>query len=105
MTDTKRKKQGRVKDAMDALSALDGEGFVALIALGVALLLGWLVVEFVVPAVVLGCYLLLLAALRRAARDRHDCQGRLGRSALWGLFWATLYTLPLWLLALIMYAV
>lgn len=101
---TTRRKKKRDWGNLD-LSALDGEAFVILVGLAVAALLGWLIVELVVPVVVVWCYVLLLAALRRASRDRHDCAGHLGRALVWGIVWATVYTLPLALIAVLVHAV
>lgn len=77
------------------LSGLDGEGLVVLLALGVALITGFLVVELLAPALMFAAYALLTAALRRVANDRHGCEGSLPRAIAWGALWATLYTLPL----------
>jgi hypothetical protein len=60
-----------------------------------AFLLGLLVVELLLLPLLFGAYLLLLAALRRAANDRHACEGHAPRAVLWGALWATLYTAPL----------
>lgn len=67
-----------------------------------ALFAAWLLVELVIPIVFLTFYVTTLAAIRRAARDRHDCEGNVPRSLRWALTWATLYIAPIatlvWLL-------
>ena len=94
--DKKRKQKGGGGgwDVPD-LSGLDGEAVIVLLALGVALLTGFLVVELLAPALMFAAYALLTAALRRVANDRHGCEGSLPRAIAWGALWATLYTLPL----------
>ena len=66
-----------------------------LIALGVALLLSWLLVELVLPVVIAAAYWLMLRALSRVANDHHDCEGHLGRAVGWAALWALVYTAPL----------
>ncbi len=66
-----------------------------IIVLGVLLSTGWIIAEIIIPLVVLFVFAMIVAALRRVARDRHDCQGNLGKSVLWGVFWATVYTAPI----------
>jgi hypothetical protein len=92
------------------LGAADAEGCAVLVgvalALLVALLLAWLIVELLFPALLLAVYWLILRGLTRVANDTHGCEGRLFASILWGGIWATLYTAPLaflvWLAHLIL---
>jgi len=61
----------------------------------------FLLVELLLPLGFLAFYLVLMAALKRAAHDRHDCRGSLARAVTWGMAWASLYVVPL---ALVVYA-
>ena len=84
----------------DALSSIgDGEGCLVLLALPVllfVLLVGaWFLVELAIPALAFLMYLLVRGMLAHAVNDRHECRGNLGRSLLWALIWATVYTAPL----------
>jgi hypothetical protein len=78
---------------------LDIDGLKILAGFTFLLLLGGLVVEFIAPAVLFGCYSLLIGALRRIANDGHACEERPARAAIWGAIWAGVYTLPFALLA------
>ncbi len=40
-------------------------------------------------------YFVSRGMLARVVNDRRHCRGSVGRSVLWGLAWATVYTLPL----------
>jgi hypothetical protein len=108
--DQKPKKEKRsIGDKGELLRVFEGcsdpEGFAIIVGVIIAVLLGWLLVELVIPAVLVGCYVVLVAALRRVANDRHDCEGNLPRALLWGALWASVYTLPLaglvWLVHLV----
>ncbi|MBK9001348.1 MAG: hypothetical protein IPM35_36980 [Myxococcales bacterium] len=50
--------------------------------------------ELVVPVLSFVFYYFVVKDIGRAARDRHDCEGNLGRSLVWGISWATLYVAP-----------
>ena len=78
---------------VDASSCDEGVGLLvavlaALAIVVLATLLSWLVVEAILPLAFLAFYAVLMAALKRAARDRHDCKGQLGRALGWGMAWA-----------------
>jgi hypothetical protein len=83
----------------DGCSGLDGEGAVVALVVGLVLVVAlgaaWVMVEVAMPLVFLLMYSLLMRAIRRAARDRRGCAGDIGKSLASGLFWATLYILPL----------
>jgi hypothetical protein len=90
----------------DAAGCDEGGGlvFAGLLVVGVvvlATLLSWLVVEAILPLAFLAFYMVLMAALKRAARDRHDCQGQLRRALGWAMAWASVYIAPL---AVLVYA-
>ena len=76
--------------------ALDTEldGLLLWPALGLLLLLSWLLAEFVLPLLFTAGYYVVSRGLRRVANDTHDCQGDLPRALGWSVAWATLYTLP-----------
>jgi hypothetical protein len=78
-----------------AEGCVDLEGVLVVLGVILALLAGWLVVELLFLPLLFGAYLLLVAALRRAANDRHGCEGNLVRSVAWAVLWATVYTAPL----------
>jgi len=86
----------------------DGEGCLIVIVVAVLALLlfgaAWLLVEVAGPLLFLLVYLLVTRALARVARDRHDCKGALARSLAWGAAWATIYLLPLAVLAYAVHA-
>jgi len=77
----------------------DPEGCVVailfLVALAIAMLVAWVVVEFVVPVVIAAAYWLIVRALTRVANDHHDCEAHFGRSLGWAALWALIYTAPL----------
>lgn len=83
----------------DGCSGLDGEGALVglflLVAIPLALGLAWVLVELAVPIAFLAMYTLLMAAIRRASRDRRGCAGDLVKSLGSGALWATIYVLPL----------
>ncbi len=70
------------------------------LALGLLLvsLAGWLVAELIAPLLAGAAYVVIVLGLRTVANDRHGCEGRLGRAALWGALWATVFTGPVALL-------
>jgi hypothetical protein len=76
-------------------SAGDVEGILVVLGVLLAIGLGWAIVELLAPVLLICAYVVIVAALRRVANDRHGCEANLGRSILWGALWATLYTLPL----------
>lgn len=84
--------------SLDGLGSLGGEGcggvLGVLLAVGVLLLLAWLLAEFVLPLLFTAAYYVLSRGLRRVANDTHDCQGDAPRALGWALAWASLYTLP-----------
>jgi len=87
----------------------DSEG--CLIALGIILalviaLVGiWFLIEIVIPALAFVAYFLIRGMLATVTNDKHDCQGSLVRAALWGSLWATAYTLPFALLVWLVHLV
>ncbi len=76
-----------------------GEGcagvVIGLLLAAAAFAAAWLVVELVAPLVFFLFYAVVLRAIARVLRDRHDCAGRVGRSVGWGALWAGVYVLPL----------
>jgi hypothetical protein len=91
----------------EGLQALnDAEGCLVLLAIvifaGLALGAAWVLVELALPVAFFFMYALFMRAIGRVANDKHDCQGALSRSVLWGTFWATVYVVPIalitWLL-------
>jgi hypothetical protein len=54
----------------------------------------WLLVEVALPVVLFATYSGVLAALKRVAHDRHECEGNLARAVGWGAFWAAFCLLP-----------
>ncbi len=70
-----------------------------------ATLLSWLVVEAILPLAFLTFYMVLMAALKRAARDRHDCRNHLPRALGWGLAWASAYVAPLAVLVYVLHRI
>lgn len=66
-----------------------------LVALAVALMLAWVLVELVLPVVIAAAYWLMVRALTRVANDHHDCEGHFGRAVGWAALWALAYTAPL----------
>ncbi|MEQ1821615.1 MAG: hypothetical protein ABL949_03820 [Fimbriimonadaceae bacterium] len=84
---------------LDAAVVGCGEGFAGgcaaiLIAL-LAVLVAGLLVEFVLPALGFLLFISVGGMFARAVNDTHGCDGRLGKSLLWGCLWATLYIGPL----------
>lgn len=75
---------------------------VAMVAVFLLLSLAWVVVEIALPLVFVLAYELVLAAVRHASRDKHDCRGKLAPSLLYGASYAALYLAPVaiatWLL-------
>ncbi len=63
----------------------------ALLLFGLAL---FLLVEFVIPAIVVLLLISIGGMLARAVNDTHDCEGSFGMSLIWGFLWATVYTGP-----------
>ncbi|MBZ5709061.1 hypothetical protein [Nannocystis pusilla] len=103
-----RPREGKGRGCGDGCSGADfpggdGEGCLIMIVVAALVLLffgaAWLLVEVAGPLLFLLIYLLVTRALARVARDRHDCKGELARSLAWGAAWATIYLLPLAILA------
>jgi hypothetical protein len=69
--------------------------FVAALLLLLSLFVAFVIAELALPLVFLAFYALTRSAIRRAARDRHDCKGRLVVSLAWGTLWSTAYLAPL----------
>jgi hypothetical protein len=66
-----------------------------LVAVLVAIIGFWFLVEIAIPAIAFILYFLVRGMLARVANDDHGCQGKLGRALAWGGLWATLYIAPL----------
>lgn len=77
----------------------EGEGcafaFVALVLVVAFYFAAWLLVELALPIAGLLAYSLFMRAVGRVAGDRHGCAGDLTRSCRWGIYFATLYLVPL----------
>ena len=75
---------------------------VAMVAVFLLLSLAWVVVEIALPLVFVLAYELVLAAVRHASRDKHDCRGKLAPSLLYWASYSALYLAPVaiatWLL-------
>jgi hypothetical protein len=69
----------------------------AFLIVALVLLVGgiWVLFEVAIPVLLFLLYFVARGMLAGVVNDRRHCQGRLGRSALWGFVWATAYTLPL----------
>ncbi len=80
-------------------SSGDGEG--CLVLLGILLALAvlviglWVLIEIAIPVIAFMLYLIIRNMLAIVANDRHRCRGILVRATVWGVIWASLYTLPL----------
>jgi hypothetical protein len=78
---------------------IDGEGFLIVIGIIIALivLFGviWFLFEVGIPVILFLLYFVSRGMLARVINDRHHCRQRLRRSLAWGLLWATVYTAPL----------
>jgi hypothetical protein len=85
---------GCAADGCEGAVALIGVVLIAALITLLSLVVAWLIVELALPLAFLAFYVTLLAAVRRVARDRHDCRGRLGASLRWGALWSTLYFAP-----------
>lgn len=73
----------------------DIEGCLIILGLIAALMLVWVLIEFAVPIVFFLLYFLVRGMLARVVNDKPQCRGHAGLSALRGMLWATVYTLPL----------
>jgi len=82
-------------DGCGDVFALLGVALVAGLLALASLFVAWLLVELAIPLVFLVFYWALLLALRRAARDRHDCPGQLLTSLRWAITWSSLYFAPI----------
>jgi hypothetical protein len=88
---------------VDAEGCLIGIGVV--IAIIVAIVGFWFLIEIALPAIFALLYFLIRGMLARVVNDRHACKGNLSRSVSWALVWATLYMAPLALLAWVVHVV
>lgn len=82
-----------------SLSLADADGCMYVIALGlvcgVVFAIAFIVTELVFPLVFFVAYSLVVRAIERVMRDRHDCRDRLARSLAWGGLWTAIYFGPL----------
>jgi hypothetical protein len=89
--------------------ATAGEGCAWLLALvlaiGVILILAWLLVEIIVPVLAFVFYAMIRGMLARIANDDHGCTNHLARAIGWGGLWATVYTAPLALLVWVIHLI
>ena len=78
---------------------VDAEGcfylLAAILAVIVAIIGLWLLIEIAIPAIAFLLYFLVRGMLARVANDDHGCKDHLGKSAGWGGVWATVYFAPL----------
>jgi hypothetical protein len=79
----------------DGCGYLGGDGILIFIGLVLALALVWVVIELAIPIVFFLLYFVVRGMLAQAVNGRPFCRGNLTLSAASGIFWATLYTLPL----------
>jgi hypothetical protein len=107
--DKKKKSGGGSSGGSSGWSLLDGLGGAAefegcLVGIGVVLALFvafvgfWLLIEIVIPGIAFFMYFIIRGMLARVANDDHGCAGNWLRATLWGAFWATVYVAPLALL-------
>lgn len=86
-------------DGLWWLAPVGGEGCAVLLAVVILLIVAffalWFIIEIAIPLVVFLLYCGARGMLAAAINDRHRCQGRPGRALVWGLVWATVYTVPL----------
>jgi hypothetical protein len=73
----------------------DIEGCAVILGLIAALVLVWFLVEIAIPVVFFMLYFLVRGMLARVVNDQWSCRGSFGRSAMRGVLWATIYTVPL----------
>jgi hypothetical protein len=96
-------------DGLSGIGDVDGEGCLyvigAILLAGAAVLMAWLLVELIVPAIFTLAYLLLIRALQVVTNDRHGCKGDVGRAAGYGALWATIYIAPLAAVVLVVHAI
>jgi len=76
-----------------------GEAVVVVAVLAVAAVAALALVELVLPVLFFVVYYFVVKVVGRVARDQHGCEGRLGRSLLWGAAWSTLYVAPVALIS------
>jgi hypothetical protein len=69
-------------------------GLVVVILVVVVLAAAFLVVELVVPVAFFLAYWVIVRAVRRVMRDRHDCKRNLARSLGWASLWTAVYFGP-----------
>jgi hypothetical protein len=102
-----KKSSGRWHDGLSGVG--DGEGCAyvlgAILIAGAAVLLAWVLVELVVPAVFTLAYMLLIRALKRATNDTHGCKGEALRSLGYGALWSALYVVPIAVVVVLVHAV
>lgn len=99
-----KKKSGKGSGVLDDVgsdtgcSGVDGEGCLYVIAIVVVLVVfvgaAYVLAELALPLVFVLGYAVILRALGRVARDRHECEGSLLRAAGWGALWSTIYLAP-----------
>jgi hypothetical protein len=86
-------------DGLGWWAPLDIEGCALVLAIivGLILLVGglWFLIEIAIPLVWFLLYLTVRGMLAMVINDRHRCRGRLGRSLVWALVWASAFTAPL----------
>jgi hypothetical protein len=75
------------------------------LAIGVIVVLAWLLVEIIVPLLAFVFYAMIRGMLARVANDDHECTGQGVKAVLWGAVWATLYTAPLALLVWVIHLI
>lgn len=76
-----------------------------IVAVIVALIGIWLLVEIVIPGLAFLAYFMIRSMLARVANDQHGCEESLVRSILWGSLWATIYIIPQALLVWFLHAI
>jgi hypothetical protein len=74
---------------------LDFEGWAVIFGLIAAVALVWFLIEIAIPIVFFMLYFLVRGMLARVVNDQWNCRGNVGLSALRGVIWATIYTVPL----------
>jgi hypothetical protein len=84
-------------DGCSGVADAEGCAGVIVVALVFVVALGaaWVLVELAMPLCFFLMYWMLMRAIGHVSRDRHDCEGALGRSIAWGALWATIYVAPI----------
>jgi hypothetical protein len=78
-----------------------GEAGLSIFAIVAILAAVWLLVELLVPALFFVSYFLVRKSLARVANDHHGCEDDLPKAIAWGVFWASVYAVPLALAILV----